>query len=534
MKNFKAFPLATLLIAAAPAQISPERIKADVRTLSSDGFEGRGPGERGEAKTIDFLTRSFAAAGLEPAGDNGGWKQDVPLVRLDRLPGAQISLGRRPLAIGRDVSLTLRNAGPWSIVDAPLIFAGWGVVDPKLGYDAYRGVDMRGKVALLLANDPDFEAGRDLGFGGRSLVLAGRTGTKVAAAVQAGAAGVIFIHEEAAYSFPFAQFGNTVGVPSMTYAPIQQSRLGFSAVVRRDIAQQLLRQSGFTLEALKVRARSPQFRAIPLLATASVSGVNRATPFTSHNVVAKLTGAARPNEYVLFGAHWDANGHNGPDATGDAIRNGAIDNATGTAELLEIARAFAAGKRTARTIVFGAWTAEEKGLLGSEWFAAHPLIPLERTAAVINLDPHLVLPAARNLELIGPGKTNLEQRLATAAAAGGLRVSLEPIPEAGWYFRSDHLPFAQRGVPAIAFRAGRDLIDGGLASGTRMVAAFNAHCYHQPCDEFAATWTFAGTGQEATAAYRLGLDVANASGWPSWNRGSEYLPLREKTAASRP
>ena len=524
---------AALLIAAAPAPIDSARIKADVRALSSDAFLGRGPGEAGESKTISFLSRSFAAAGLEPGGDNGGWTQDVPLVRLDRQPGARISLGGRPLAIGRDISLTLRNAGAWSIDKAPLMFAGWGVVDPTLGYDAYRGVDMRGKVAVLLANDPDFEAGRNLGFGGRALVLAGRTGTKVAAAAKAGAAGVIFIHEEAAYSFPFAQFGNTVAVPSMTFAPLQASALGFSAVIRKDIAVRLLRQSGFSLEALKARARIAGFRAISLSASASVSGTNKATPFTSHNIIAKLRGASRPDEYLLYGAHWDANGHNGPDATGDAVRNGAIDNATGTAEMIEIARAFAAGKRPARTLVFAAWTAEEKGLLGSEWFASHPLIPLERIAAVINLDPHLVLPAARNLELIGPGKTDLEHRLANVAAAGGLRVDPEPIPEAGWYYRSDHLPFAQRGVPSIAFRAGRDLITGGTPLGRRIVAAFNARCYHQACDEMDSAWTFAGTAQEAGAAYRLGLDVANTRAWPGWYAGNEYLSLREKSAPAR-
>lgn len=538
MKIFYAFPLTALLIGASPTSINPTpinptRIKFDVRTLSSDIFQGRGPGEIGEAKTIDFLSRAFAAAGLEPAGDRGGWTQDVPLVRLDRQPGAQISIGGLSLGIGRDVALTLRNAGSWSVSNAPLMFAGWGVVDHALGYDAYRDVDMHGKVAVLLANDPDFEAGRDLGFGGRALVLAGRTGVKVAAAAKAGAVGVVFIHEDAAYSFPFSQFGNTVAVPSMAYSPLQVSGLGFSAVLRKDVAVRVLRQSGLRLEALKARARVPQFRAFPLHASASVSGTTRATAFTSHNIVAKLRGASRPDEYVLYGAHWDANGHNGPDATGDAIRNGAIDNATGTAELIEIARTFVAGKRPARTIVFAAWTAEEKGLLGSEWFAGHPLIPLERTAAVINLDPHLVLPTARNIELIGPGKTDLEQRLATSAAANGLRVDPEPIPEAGWYYRSDHLPFAQRGVPSIAFRAGRDLVIGGSTKGKAIVAAFNARCYHQPCDELNPAWTFAGTAQEASVAYRLGLDVANSQSWPSWYAGNEYLTLRSKSAAAR-
>ena len=188
MKSYFPLPLVALLVAASPSPIDPNRIKADVRTLSSDAFHGRGPGEVGEAKTIDFLIHSFAAAGLEPGGENGGWTQNVPLVRLDRQPGARIAVGGRELTIGRDVSLTLRNAGAWSVQAAPLMFAGWGVVDPALGYDAYQGIDMRGKIAVLLANDPDFEAGRDLGFGGRALVLAGRTGTKVAAATKAGAA----------------------------------------------------------------------------------------------------------------------------------------------------------------------------------------------------------------------------------------------------------------------------------------------------------------------------------------------------------
>ena len=533
MKSYFPLPLVALLVAASPSPIDPNRIKADVRTLSSDAFHGRGPGEVGEAKTIDFLIHSFAAAGLEPGGENGGWTQNVPLVRLDRQPGARIAVGGRELTIGRDISLTLRNAGGWSVQAAPLMFAGWGVVDPALGYDAYQGIDMRGKIAVLLANDPDFEAGRDLGFGGRALVLAGRTSTKVAAATKAGAVGVIFIHEDAAYSFPFTQFGNTVGVPSMSFAPLGSSSLGFSAVLRKDIAVDLLKRSGFSLEALKARARLPGFRAFPLRGTASVAGRSKATPFTSRNVIGKLRGASRPDEYVLYGAHWDANGENGPDATGDAIRNGAIDNATGTSEVIEIARNFARGKRPARTVVFAAWTAEEKGLLGSEWFAAHPLVPLERVAAVINLDPHLVLPAAKNLELIGPGKTDLEQRLTSAAAAGGLRVEPEPILEAGWYYRSDHLPFAQRGVPSIAFRAGRDLVIAGRAKGTAIVAAFNARCYHQPCDEYDPSWTFAGTAQEAGAAYRLGLDVASASAWPRWLKASEYYSVRETTAAGR-
>nr|MBA2466783.1 M28 family peptidase [Sphingomonas sp.] len=223
----------------------------------------------------------------------------------------------------------------------------------------------------------------------------------------------------------------------------------------------------------------------------------------------------------------------GPDATGDAIRNGAIDNATGTSEVIEIARAFAGARRPARTLVFAAWTAEEKGLLGAEYYAAHPLYPLARTAAVINLDPHVVLPASRTLELIGPGQTDLEAELRRAATVGGQRVIPEPSPEAGWYFRSDHYPFAQRGVPALAFRAGRDLVRGGNAAGERIVSAYNRDCYHQPCDQFDPRWNFAGTAQEATAAFRVGQSIANRRDWPQWLAGSEFAVVRRNSESER-
>lgn len=530
-----------LVLAAAAAQagaISPDRIKADVKVLSSDAFLGRGPGEPGEAKAIAFISQSFAKAGLEPAGENGSWFQDVPLVRLDRMPGATMSLilgGRTiPLALGRDATLALHNPGLTSLADVPLVFAGFGVVDPRLGWDAYEGVDMRGKIAVVLANDPDFEAGRDLGFEGRRMAYVGRVGVKFEAAAQAGAAGVLVIHEEAAASYPFSQLGSGDALPAFAFQPLKPSTLQVTGWLTRDVALELLRAAGVTLEGLKARARDPHFRAFPLTgASLSASGELKATSFVSHNVIGKITGATHPNEYVLYGAHWDANGNNGPDATGDSIRNGAVDNATGTSEVMEIARAFRAGKQPDRTVLFAAWTSEEKGLMGSDWYAAHPPYPLARTAAVINLDPHVVLPAARDVELIGGGRTSLEADLARAARAEGLRVEDEPVPEAGWYFRSDQFSFARRGVPSVTFRAGRDLVVGGTAAGQKIVSTYNRRCYHQPCDEFDPRWTFAGTAQEARVAWRIGRAVADSRAWPTWRKGVEFKPLRDATEAER-
>lgn len=341
---------------AAPIPTTPitaDRIRNDVRTLSSDAFGGRGPGEPGEAKTIAYLAAQFAAAGLAPGGDNGGWFQALPLVRLDRAPGATMVLDGTPLTLGRDAALSLRNAGATAVADAPLVFAGFGIVGQ--GYDAYAGLDMAGKIAVVLADDPDFEAGRDLGFEGRRMVYAGRVGAKIEAAAKAGAIGALIIHEDAAASYPFSQVGSGDALPAMAFAPLAPSAITFSGWLRGEIADGLLRRHGLTLAALKERARTPGFRAFALTgSTMAVAGTVRATPIVSHNVIARLAGTTRPNEVVLYGAHWDANGRNGPDAAGDGIRNGAVDNATGTAEVLEIARAFAAAPRPPRTVVFAA------------------------------------------------------------------------------------------------------------------------------------------------------------------------------------
>ena len=529
------FPLLTLaLIAAAPPPISASRIKADVKTLSSDAFGGRGPGEDGEAKTIAFLQREMQKAGLQPGGPGGAWTQPVPLVRLDRAPGARLVVTfagtAHPLVLGRDATLALRNPGRTAVTDLPMVFAGYGVVGQ--GYDAYKGVDMAGKIAVVLANDPDFDAGQDLGFEGRRMVVAGRVGSKVEAAARAGAAGVLVIHEDAAASYPWAQVGSGDALPAMAAAPLKPSALQLSGWLSGVAAADLLKAANLDLAALKTRGRDPGFTAFALPgASLTATGTLSATPLTSHNVIGRLTGRSRPAQAVLYGAHWDANGRNGPDATGDAIRNGAIDNAAGTAELLEVARAFAKAPPPERSVIFAAWTAEEKGLLGSDYYAAHPVVPLASTVAVINLDPHVVLPAAKSLELIGGGRTPLEASLRAAAASLGLIVVDEPNPEAGWYFRSDHHPFARRGVPSLAFRAGRDLVDGGFARGDAIVAAYNSQHYHQPSDSFDSRWDFAGTAQEAAAAFLVGTRLANSSDWPQWNPGNEFAPLRAAAPA---
>jgi Zn-dependent M28 family amino/carboxypeptidase len=542
-QSVAALALASALLAgAAPpstAPIVPERVKEHVRILASDNFQGRGPTQPGETKTIDYIARQFAASGLKPAGPNGSWYQEVPLIRFDRGPvtmSARVGGRELPLRAGADVTAASRILGQTSIANAPIVFGGYGVVAPQLGFNGYEGVDLTGKVVLVLAGDPDFEAGRDLGFGGRTLSFAGRTGEKIAAAQARGAVAVITIHEAAAASYPWSQVQNSDPAPGFALDDGQPLRSGFGlrGWMRREVAADLMRRAGLNYAQLKRQAQSPRFRAVPLRdATLSASFMTSAAKVVSRNVVGIVPGTSRARETILYGAHWDAYGENAFDPPQDRIRNGAVDNAVGTATLMEVARAFAQGPSPQRSVVFAAWTAEEKGLLGASWYANHPLRPLETTAAVFNLDPHVALSAARNLELIGVGRSPMERDLVRVAGARGLRVDPEENSEAGWYYRSDHFAFAQKGVPTVYFRGGRDLLRGGKRAGSAIVERYNARCYHQTCDEFDARWDMVGPAQEGAVAFDMGRELANSGRWPGWNAGSEYGRLREASAGAR-
>lgn len=538
--GFQTLAMALYLTASpATAQIEADRIRTDVQILSSDAFAGRGTGQVGEDKTIAFLATQFAKAGLAPGGDHGSWYQDVHLTRFDRGPveiSARVGGVTIPLRAGQTVTAASAIPGETLLQNAPLVFVGYGITDPAIGWAGLEGADLRGKVAVFLANDPDFEAATPGAFEGRRLVYAGRFGAKVEAAAKAGAAAVLVIHETAAASYPWSQVGNADGLPTFGFdlGTPDPHPFGLRGWLQRDVAVELFNRAGLDFDAMKARARDAGFRPVPIGdATLSTRFATRATPVVSHNVVALLEGSRHPDETVIYGAHWDANGIGAPDARGDRIRNGAIDNATGTATLVEIARAFAAGPRPERSLLFIAYTAEEKGLLGAEWYAAHPLRPLETTAAVLNLDPHVVLGEARSLDLIGGNRTPLEADLARIAASHGLRVDHEPYPEAGWYFRSDHFAFAKKGVPAIYFRAGRDLVGGGIAAGKAKTEAYNEHDYHQTSDEYDARWSFAGTAQEGQVAFELGREIANSRRWPQWNEGIGFKVMRDRSTAAR-
>ena len=531
---------ASATVAAAPA-VAPERLAQHVQSLASDAFLGRGPATAGEDSTVRYIARQMQAAGLQPGGDNGTWYQDVPLEQSD-ITGTPLFTfnvsGRRIDATqGEQVAIrsTMHKVDRVTIA-APLVFLGYGVRAPERNWDDYKGQNLRGRIGVVLINDPDFETGQG-DFGGKAMTYYGRWTYKYEEAARQGLAGLLIVHETAPASYGWATVKN-----SNTNTMFDIVRPDPAAVhplvegwIQRDLAVDLFRSAGHDFETLKRQAQTRDFRPVPIGdATFAANFTVRRAVIRSKNVIGRLAGSARPDETILYGAHWDHLGVGAPDARGDSIYNGAVDNATGIAALLELGRVFASGPRPQRSIVFAAWTAEEKGLLGSEYYAANPVYPLERTVAGFNIDALSASGPARDMLVIGYGQSELEDQLERLLTAGGRVVARDPNPEAGYFYRSDHFPMAKRGVPMLYVDTGVDLLAGGTAAGNAADAAYRRDRYHQPADNYdPATWNFAGIVQDVSVLHRLGLDLANSRAWPNYRAGSEFRPVRDASAAAR-
>ncbi|GAJ30441.1 M28 family metallopeptidase [Acidomonas methanolica] len=528
------------------APISPERMSEDIRTLASDPFQGRAPGTEGEKVTVAWLIEQFKALGLEPGGENGGWTQDVPMIRtrpsVDGAVTARTGGRTMRLVQLRDICLsTLLPERRIRVTDAPMVFVGYGVSAPERGWDDFKGVDLRGKVAIFLVNDPDFDAkpGEAVAgkFGGRAMTYYGRWTYKFEEAARRGAVAALVVHDTPGASYPWS----TVVAPGGVAYDIARDGNGAKPVpvqgwLEGGAAARLFAQAGLDLAALREKARAPDFRPVALRGTRlSVDMPVTLDRLVSRNVLAKITGARFPEESVMFGAHWDAFGESkGPDG-GTVIRRGAVDDGSGIAAVLEIARALRAGPTPDRTVRFAAWTGEERGLLGSSWYVAHPLAPLEKTAANLTMDVLQMGGAARNAYVVGAGQDSLQQDFARAAAAQGRTTRPEAMPERGAFYRADHLPFARAGVPVLAVMdmAGAfDLVNGGEAAGARWLKDYMA-CYHQPCDAWHADWDLRGAAQDAAAVLAVGRGVAFSHDWPYWEADSEFRAVRENSAAAR-
>ena len=532
----------------APAAYNPTfdaaRLDAHVKTLSDDSFEGRGPSTAGETKTVAYLIQQLTAAGVEPGGEvidgRRGWTQRVPLLKSDIAGVPEISLHRgsstTKLAQGPEVAIRspMNGQAQVRLDKVPMLFVGYGVTAPERGWDDFKDVDVKGKVIVVLVNDPDFEGGEG-DFGGKAMTYYGRWTYKYEEAARRGAAGVIIVHETAPASYGWAtvENSNTNTMfdivrqnPAAAHAPV-------NGWIQLDKARALISAAGLDFDTLKVAARRKDFKPVDLKTTMSVSLDAKTEVITSYNVVGKVTGTAHPNETVIYTAHHDHIGVGKPDANDDAIFNGAVDNATGTAHVIEQARAFAAGPKPQRSVVFLFVGAEEKGLLGSEFYAANPIYPLATTVGVINTDSMGVYGPARNFSMSGSAKFELLDMLVEEAAKRGRSFTSDTNPGAGLFFRSDHFPFAQEGVPAISFRAGNDLIEGGKERGNALSADYTAKRYHQPDDEWRPDFNYLGMIEDAKLLHALGQRLANSRSWPNWSQDSEFRAARERTQPQR-
>ena len=539
---------------ASWAPVDPQHLSDWTRQIASDEMQGRAPGTEGETRTIAWLTRQFQALGLEPGGENGGWTQRVPLIRTQVTAEASFAIASHgqaiPLQSPRDLYVsTVRETDRVRIQNAPMVFVGYGVTAPERNWNDFApstslgtgDVDLHGKIAVFLVNDPDFEAaagepvaGR---FGGRAMTYYGRWTYKFEEAARRGAIGALVIHETEGAGYAW----NTVQAPAgeaynVVLSPGATQPVLLQGWMQRAVAVDLFRRAGLDFEAAKRQARSGSFHPIDLGATFSADLPVTSRRVESHNVIARLTGTRHPNETIMFSGHWDAYGIGPADAHGDTIRNGAHDDGLGVAGILEMARLFAAGPRPERSLLFAAWTAEERGILGSTYEAANPLYPAETMVANITLDTLQSAGAARDVVLIGQGQSDLEDLMARMARSQGRTVTPDAQPQRGLFYRADHLPFARRGVPVLLLMAlggGADLVNGGREAGDRWVSDFTAHCYHQTCDEWSPGWDLRGAAQDVSLAYRIGRELANSRAWPQWRPDSEFRAIREESAAQR-
>ena len=530
----------------ASLQIDTKRMSEITRVLASDAFQGRSMGTAGEDRTVEYLIAQFKAAGLEPGGESGTWTQTVPMIRTKLNTPSPFVIRQRgtptQLRFPDDIYVsTVRPVDRARIANAPIVFVGYGVTAPERGWDDFKGVDLKGKVALFLVNDPDFEAtsGDPVAgkFGGQAMTYYGRWTYKFEEAARRGAIAALLVHETTGAGYGWNVVQSPAGENFNIVLPegAQQPVL-LQGWVQLPVAQALFQRAGHDFATLKRQARSAAFRPVDLKATLSADTKVDLSRISSRNVIGKLTGSRFPNEAVSYGGHWDAYGVGPPDAQGRTIRPGAADDALGIAAMIEIGRMFVSGPRPQRTLVFAAWTGEERGLLGSEYYAQHPLYPHETMVANLTLDTLQWAGPVRDVVLIGRGQSQMEDYLAQEARAQGRYVTPENHPERGLFYRADHFSLAKRGVPVLlnmALAGAYDMASGGREAGERWLNEFTANCYHQACDSWSPDWDLRGAAQETELFYAIGARLANSRDWPEWTRSSEFAKVRALSANTR-
>ena len=507
-------------------------MKSVVERLSADDFEGRGPSTAVEPKVLDYIISQMQAVGLKPGGENGGWLQKVPVVELTPGQHTPLRVGGLSFAPGEDyVAVSFRPVAHTEISQADLVFVGYGINAPELGWNDYAGIDMRGKVAVILVNDPDYmEASEEGLFKGRRMTWYGRWPYKFEEAARQGAKAALIIHD----TFP-AAYGWNVVRSSWSGAQYRVARpdndMGqteSNGWISQSAAQKVFAAAGKDYAALVEAARHKGFHAIPLGVQASWGFDTAVRRSETNNVVGIQPGSTQPGEYVLYSAHWDHLGHCVPGLKGSAgICHGAVDNASGVAALMALAEANQKAGAAARSQVFIAWTMEEQGLTGSEYYAQHPLYPLARTVGGVNMDALNPSGAARDYAMTGGDKSELTDVFRAVLKADGLYESPEDHTERGHYYRSDHFSLAKRGVPMFDLSRGTDLFVGGKAAGAAATEDYTAHRYHQPSDAYSPDWDWSGISADVQLYYQLGRALADSKAWPNWRKGDEFRGVRD-------
>jgi Zn-dependent M28 family amino/carboxypeptidase len=515
-----------------------DSLAAHIRILASDSFQGRRPFTPGEDRTINYLVSSYTGLGLEP-GNGTSYTQDVPMVEISPAgtPAMSISSPKGNIGLQSLNDFVLWTERPDSVntVDKDdIVFAGFGVVAPEYNWNDYAGLDVKGKTVVVLVNDPGFYDSTL--FKGHTMTYYGRWTYKYEEAARQGAKACLIIHNTAAASYPFSVVQSSNGGVKLHLdtrsSPSYQ--LTVQGWITEETGKKMLAAAGKDSGLIEA-AHHRGFKAVPLDLKLSASLRVKEVYNQSHNVVAKITGSKYPNEYVIYSAHWDHLGIGKPDARGDSIYNGAADNGSGTAALLEIARAFKSlPEKPERTIIFLSVTAEEQGLLGSAYYAQHPIYPLAKTVANLNIDVLNTYGPTKDITYSGKGQSELEDYLAQEAGKKNRYVAPEDHPEAGHYFRSDHFNFARAGVPSLTADGGVDDLTKGKEYGKQKHDEYTALHYHQPSDEYdSATWNLEGGLQDIGLDYLIGKRLAYGHEWPQWKTGSEFKAIRDKTAAER-
>ncbi|MDH4045174.1 MAG: M28 family metallopeptidase [Gemmatimonadota bacterium] len=518
---------------AALESFSTDDLTAHIAVLASDSFAGRGPASVGEDRTMAYLQAEFERLGLEP-GNGASWYQEVPLVRIAARPDAELSVrgqgAQARFRYGDDFVANSKHLDDAvGVADAEIVFVGYGIVAPEYGWNDYAGLDVRGKTVMILVNDPGFATGDSTLFRGHTMTYYGRWTYKFEEASRQGAAAAFVIHETEPAAYGWDVVRNSWSGPqfSLAAADANESRVAVEGWVTLETARAIVRLGGQEYDSLKVRAARAGFAPVPLGVTAAVSLRQEVLRSSSRNFVARLPGTDHADEHIIYMAHWDHFGTD-PAREGDQIFNGAEDNATGTAGLIEMAKAFTSlAAPPSRSILFLAVTAEEQGLLGSAFYGEHPIVPLEKTVAAINMDGMNVLGPMRDVIVIGLGMSELDDYMVEAAAEQGRVVRPDAEPEKGYYYRSDHFSLAKQGVPALDPGSGQDHVEHGVEWTQQREAEYRAERYHMPADEMLDSWDLRGLVQDLQLFFTVGYRLSMNREFPNWRQGSEFKALRD-------